>query len=719
MKKLFFLFPIMIFAILTMAQEIQLTFDAGNIENDIDSIIVLNQRSGQTVKLSGSDVLVLNRIPTGSGFIEDISDEGLLFPNPTDGFSYLSYKSAEKGDVELRVYNSSGHLLGNQINFLTPGNHQFKVTFPMAGFYVVSVRRNQEVNNFKAISLGINLQNFQIQYIGNNSDVPKQNMVRKNALVNKSIDYKTGDILHFTLYSGNMITVMTESPVTSRNILVNFYECIDPDNRKYKTVTVGGQTWMAENLAYLPLVKPGSSFSYTEPQYYVYNYEGNNVSEAKMKLNYKKNGVLYNWIAATKDNAKSTNSNQIQGVCPSGWHLPSDEEWKELEIALGMNQNQIDNNGWRGNDQANKLKDIAGWFDNGNGNNMSAFSALPSGFLSTGKTFTKIGYETVWWSSTANNNEAMNRSLINGSQAIGREYKTKSDGYSVRCIKSTTTGKKILNQTTDIEGNSYFILDTLDLSIKFQALDSLSNPLSNISVVCQTLQNFVILYVNQSLREPWFRIYTYDELSELKSAEILKSTNQPTIAVTAIIVKGLAILGIYDFIKEMVTDFPRIDEVQNDGSLVKKCITGDWNDVISTAGLIGAATKGFKAIKVFGAPAKLRGVTAINLGFTYKKLTKETIKEVAIKAASEFGPLDKDRTVICWYEQKGGGIESGVPILYVDDKSDPNILTDTRDNKTYNTIKIGNQEWMAENLAYLPSVSPSSQGSGTAPYYYV
>ena len=89
----------------------------------------------------------------------------------------------------------------------------------------------------------------------------------------------------------------------------------DPrDGYTYKTIKIGNQIWLAENLRYLPRIGKG---------YYVYDYHGNDVSEAKETQNYKDFGVLYNMSAA-------------QEACPVGWHIPSDVEWKELDKYLGL-----------------------------------------------------------------------------------------------------------------------------------------------------------------------------------------------------------------------------------------------------------------------------------------------------------------------------------------------------------------------------------------------
>ena len=85
------------------------------------------------------------------------------------------------------------------------------------------------------------------------------------------------------------------------------------DHNVYKTVTIGRQTWMAQNLAYLPTVTGQDKKSTSIPCYYVYGYSGTDVQEAKKNPNYKTFGVLYNWPAANI-------------ACPEGWRLPDDAD---------------------------------------------------------------------------------------------------------------------------------------------------------------------------------------------------------------------------------------------------------------------------------------------------------------------------------------------------------------------------------------------------------
>ncbi|NLA15825.1 MAG: hypothetical protein GX877_04730 [Bacteroidales bacterium] len=187
------------------------------------------------------------------------------------------------------------------------------------------------------------------------------------------------------------------------------------DGNVYKTVTIGNQVWMAENLAYLPRVTGPEVRSNTTAYYYVYDYYGSNVSAAKATENYNTYGVLYNWPAA-------------RTACPAGWHLPNDAEWTQLTNFLGGNEIA-----------GGKMKETgtAHWKSPNTGaTNESGFSALPGGYPYENGTFGSYLYVGDWWSSTEfDTTAALQRSLHYNSSSVFRYYNFKQSGYSVRCIK--------------------------------------------------------------------------------------------------------------------------------------------------------------------------------------------------------------------------------------------------------------------------------------------
>jgi len=204
----------------------------------------------------------------------------------------------------------------------------------------------------------------------------------------------------------------------------------DPrDGNVYHTVTIGTQIWMVENLRYLPSVTGPGTGSQTVPYCYVYGYNGTVVADAKATSNYTTYGVLYNWTAAMNGAASSTaNPSGVQGVCPTGWHLPSDAEWTQLTTYLG------------GESVAGgKLKETGTthWDSpNAGATNETGFTALPGGYRDWDSTFYNVGYYGYWWGATEGNaGSALDRYVGYDDGEVGSYYSYEEVGFSVRCVR--------------------------------------------------------------------------------------------------------------------------------------------------------------------------------------------------------------------------------------------------------------------------------------------
>ena len=176
------------------------------------------------------------------------------------------------------------------------------------------------------------------------------------------------------------------------------------DGERYATVTIGRQTWMAENLRYNA---PGSRLN------------PNNPSSAY--------GRLYNAKVA-------------QVICPEGWHLASDAEWNELEMTLGMNAADTSKTGWRGT-HGTHLKSIAGWQSKLKGSNKSGFNALPAGYYFDGSLGGKIGmdglgYSVGFWASEKDG-ISWQRWLAAPLEGVNRQADNLSNNHAsaCRCVK--------------------------------------------------------------------------------------------------------------------------------------------------------------------------------------------------------------------------------------------------------------------------------------------
>lgn len=216
------------------------------------------------------------------------------------------------------------------------------------------------------------------------------------------------------------------------------------DGNVYNYVTIGTQIWMAENLKYLPDVVGPNTFSNTIPYYYVYGYNGTDVVEAKASANYSTYGVLYNWSAAMSGAASSDlNPSGVQGICPDGWHLPSDFEW--LYLAFYLVGDSV---------AGGKLKEAGTlhWDSpNTNATNETGFTALPGGFCDNVGSFYDIRRNSIWWSSTEfNSTRAIYRNILYSYADLFKYNVNKDRGHSVRCVKNGNNSIDNIDNKTEI-----------------------------------------------------------------------------------------------------------------------------------------------------------------------------------------------------------------------------------------------------------------------------
>ena len=193
----------------------------------------------------------------------------------------------------------------------------------------------------------------------------------------------------------------------------NYGEMTDPrDGNVYKTTTIGGQVWMAENLNYFNIEGTASSIK-------------NDWCYWDKPENCESAGRLYTWKVA-------------QRICPEGWHLPTNEDWTALLTAVGADTlNPI---AWSG---ANVLKSLSGWENGGSGTDDFGFTALPAGkkfFTKVQDGFTGHGCSALMWSSTeaeggAADSLAFRLELDCSNDNVIINTAKKYDGLSVRCVK--------------------------------------------------------------------------------------------------------------------------------------------------------------------------------------------------------------------------------------------------------------------------------------------
>jgi len=214
-----------------------------------------------------------------------------------------------------------------------------------------------------------------------------------------TITGQTSNTLHLHIdssayYRAVIIEGTCDSIYSDTALVAELYD--ERDNRVYDVVRIGMKWWMAENLDY-----------YTDNG--TWYYDSDSIS------NYVY-GRLYNWHVTS-------------GLCPEGWHLPKDDEWKVLESELGMDSFVVDNTGWRGTDEGDKLKK----------GGSSGFDVLFGGFRNANGNYEYINSSgTFWTSSEASAETAWYRGFGASEANIHRDDFEKNYGFSVRCVRNST-----------------------------------------------------------------------------------------------------------------------------------------------------------------------------------------------------------------------------------------------------------------------------------------
>jgi len=194
----------------------------------------------------------------------------------------------------------------------------------------------------------------------------------------------------------------------------------------YRTVKIGNQVWMAENLDYN--VSGSFCFTYIEGIYYYTSAHANSCVEYCEKY-----GRLYDWATAmalpatcNSDKCASQISTKHRGVCPSGWHIPSRNEWTTLVNFVGG-----------ASTASTKLKSREGWNNNGNGTDEYGFSALPGGHgLDYNYGYYTFGLgDASWWSSSESDTGAFTRQIDAFISPMRENSLIKFELHSVRCVK--------------------------------------------------------------------------------------------------------------------------------------------------------------------------------------------------------------------------------------------------------------------------------------------
>lgn len=442
MKKVIFSFALSIITFLIFAQDVIFIVSGEYNQNHIplDSILFENLTNDTRIvfgNLPSHEYYQINltqKAYWGTVGVNTVKDTPpFKIAQNTPGKLIISYKKNTPTDVKLTAYNINGQTVFTTTKKILNTRNSICVQLSTTAVFFIKIEAPFGTQIFKAIGT----DNVKKHNVVITDDFYLNTILKSGSNSNtEDFSFAPGDNLQITAFKKGYFAPSSTYFVYESQNVVFIFQVIDVftdkrDGKTYETISINEKVWMAENLAYLPSVSPPTEGSYTEPYYYVYDFDGTSISQAKETDNYKIYGVLYNWPAA-------------KTACPVGWHLPTYAEWKGLNDFLIANGYGY---GGSGNDIAKSLAAKTNW----NSytvlgtpgsftvtNNSSGFSALPGGYRygTTGK-FINVGYFCNWWSATEYSaNNAWYRGLSYRNTNFGGDiYIDKELGFSVRCVK--------------------------------------------------------------------------------------------------------------------------------------------------------------------------------------------------------------------------------------------------------------------------------------------
>ena len=420
------------------SQTIELTFTAVDSTQwvQLDSIKVMNRtQGGDTVLYWPDTVLSLYYV----GIYEKPVEENAFqvfqnFPNPVTDQTTISLFIPEKDEVGIIITDLIGRVIIKSDRLLDKGTHFFRFTPGEGNLYFFTAQWRCNSSSIKILQTASNSYGkSSLEYRGSEASSPQ---LKATADI-QSFLFNLGDELLYIGYANGLQSGMLNAPEASETYTFQFatnIPCpgtptVEYEGQVYNTIQIFSQCWLKENLHVGEMV-PGTMEQSDNGTIEKYCY--NNEPDSCMKY-----GGLYQW----DEMMQYITQQGTQGICPPGWHLPTDEEWKVLEGAVdcqyGIGDPVWDNSIYRGYDAGTNLKVTSGWNNNGNGTDLFGFSGLPGGFrCDYGGYFDDVGYDGNWWTSTESDDvDAWRRHLGYNYPEVGRGGYYNEDGFSVRCLR--------------------------------------------------------------------------------------------------------------------------------------------------------------------------------------------------------------------------------------------------------------------------------------------
>ncbi|MBN2173827.1 MAG: hypothetical protein JW731_06835 [Bacteroidales bacterium] len=404
----------------------------------LDSIRIMNRTQvGETIiywpdttlllEISPGDLLLYVGYATFStvGILElndDISSFTVYqnYPNPMGDRSEVSIYIPHSGKVHMVITDLQGKVVLRTDRQLDEGLHTFRFHPGGGDLYFFTACWKGISRSIRMVSTGpMNGKSCRLDYMGSKAG----EAVLKNSLQANDLIVRQSGILDSPEES------QTYTFQFATNIPCPGMPTVEYEGQVYNTIQVFSQCWLKENLNVGTMISGSLSQSNNGT---IEKYCYNNVPDSCTKY-----GGLYQW----NEMMQYSIQHGVMGICPPGWHLPTDEEYKVLEGSVdsqyGIGDPEWDlSNEYRGYDAGTNLKTTSGWFENGNGTDLFGFSSLPGGAYYDDNYFGDVGAYGGWWTSSESDNWlAWPHWLSYTDPGLNRDILPKEDGFSVRCIR--------------------------------------------------------------------------------------------------------------------------------------------------------------------------------------------------------------------------------------------------------------------------------------------
>lgn len=446
-------------AVFSQRPVMELTFTAeyNNLHVPLDSIYIQNlTQPGDTTLYAPDTLLLLDYIigiPDFPGNVGSSFSVSPNYPNPSaDGKTSIDVFIPEREIVTMRVFNILGNEVALYENTLDAGNHHFTFLAGKEKYYVLSVYSGNEIRSVKMINSG-NSNQMQGTLIYQGCTETEPPMKSQEAIT--GFDFSLGDQLKFTAYaSGYQESVIIDIPESSKiytfEMVSSVFTCGDIvtyEGQNYNTIVMGTQCWFLDNLNVGTMVTQNQTNNGVVEKY-CYNDDPENCEIY---------GGLYDWGEVMQYSTQPG----IQAICPTGWHIPTDEEFTTFTDYISSQPDYLCDNSSFNNAKA--IATNSGWDTSseycavGNdqsSNNASGFSGMPVGMrMDNGSGFDGAGYLTTWYSSTESSGFAAKGRMIAADYwYILTSMMSKNYGLSVRCLKNETSATIPTVTTSSISG---------------------------------------------------------------------------------------------------------------------------------------------------------------------------------------------------------------------------------------------------------------------------